>query len=215
MVKFETITGKEINLDVKQNCTFKEIKEMLHDQYQWDIKKIHLLFDGSDQPDSTKLNTINLDGGKRFIVIYVEPTGEAPNIDNMIKMLKNFHPDPKVCLEALQKNNYDINLASEYLLSQIEDSQPQPPPQPSPQSSTSNSSNKSSSKSSNPSNGKVVQPDPNPFHYTPSGAGRRGLTDDEWKNVLKYKPPEMTEEVAIDIFIDTGKNIENFKLLFQ
>lgn len=213
MVKFETITGREVELDVNPSTTLGEVKRMLAEQYKWDIQKIHLLFDGSEQQNNTKLSTVNLENGKRFIVIYVEPSGIAPDVEDMLNRLEEYNPDRKLRLEALQKNNYNIEQASEYLLTQIIDSTSPKP---------SNNSNASNNKAVPvQQGGKQVKPDNNPFVYTPEKNNNNnnnnplGLTDEEVKNVLKEKPKEMDESVAFEIFIDAGRDINAFKSFFQ
>lgn len=42
-----------------------------------------------------------------------------------------------------------------------------------------------------------------------------GLTDEEIEKVLKEKPEEMSEEFALELFIQCDKNIEMFKSLIQ
>ena len=42
-----------------------------------------------------------------------------------------------------------------------------------------------------------------------------GLTDEEIEKVLKEKPNEMTEEVALELFFQCDKNIDTFKAFFQ
>ena len=216
MVKFETITGREVELNVNPNTTLGEIKRMLAEQYKWDIQKIHLLFDGSEQQNNTKLSTINLENGKRFIVIYVEPSGIAPDVEDMLSILEEYNPDRQLRLEALQKNNYNIEQASEYLLNKILDST---------SSNPSNNSNASNNKTvSAHQDGKQVKPDNNPFVYTPekdknsnnkNKSNPFGLTDDEVKNVLAAKTPQMDDAVAFELFIEANKDINLFKSFFQ
>lgn len=217
MVKFETITGREINLtDLGPDPTIGEAKALLAAQYDWELQKIHLLFDGSEQQDNTKLSKINLEGGKRFIVIYVEPTGKAPDVEDMINRLIDYNPDRQKCLEALQNNSYNIDLASEYLLNHIIDSSPEPTTNSN--NNRSNNLNTSSNRTASiPQNGKQVQPDPNPWHYTPpqQKTNEYGLTEDEVKTVQEMKPKEWDDEVTFDLFISAKKDVKAFQKIIN
>ena len=214
MVKFETITGRAITLDFAPNTTFGEIKNQIAEHFNCDVPKVHLLFDGSDLQNSSKLSTINLENGKRFIVIYIEPSGEVPDVEEMINMLIDFNPNRNTCLEALQNNNYNIEQASDYLLNLIENEQKPPP--------STNNNNKpninGNSVTSKQTDGKVVKPEPNPFVYTPSqktNSNPYNLTDDEVKLVQQVKPKEMDDIFAYELFTQCNKNIDTFRDFLQ
>ncbi|OHS97941.1 hypothetical protein TRFO_35737 [Tritrichomonas foetus] len=259
MIKFETITGKQYELNFSSDTKFIEIKRQLSEKFfHCDVNRIYLLFDGSVQTDDSKLSTINLEGNKRFIVVYIQPTGELPNIDEMVDNLLSIHPDRNTCLEALERTQYDIEAASNYLIDLIENPHQNQPSHHHPNTShnhpntshnhpntnynhpnnhniqnnnntnnrnnNSNNNNKNNS-SSNRGNqdGKIVQPSNNPFVYTspqkntPKPQDDRcnieypGLTKDEIQKVVNLIPPDFEAQIALDMFLDCGKDLNQFK----
>ena len=124
-----------------------------------DANRIHLLFEGSEINNESKLKTINLQNGNKFIVIYIEPDNDLPNIDEQIKTLLEFNSDSKVCLETLQKFRYNIEAASECLIEMLSDS-----PNTNDRDSNSNHSQYTQTNSQS-SQGRTVTPTKNEFRY--------------------------------------------------
>lgn len=160
MIKFETITGEAYSVECNPEETFTQIKENLGENYLFcDANRIHLLFEGSEINNESKLKTINLHNGNKCIVIYIEPDKDLPNIDEQIKTLREFNPDPKVCLETLQKFRYNILAASECLLEMLSNS-----PNTNDRDSNSNHFQYPQTNSQS-SQGRTVQASNNPFKY--------------------------------------------------